>query len=525
MRRFPVRELPGFVMLAALSAACGAASEASTLSSDEAPREPGTGGAPAATATATTTAPPPEVEVESDYEVPVATGRFVWVTNPKSGRVALIDATSLEVKTVEAGNGPTYLAAVPGITGDAAIVFNVLSRDATLLRAEGGAITTRTLKTGPTNSWAFSRDGRWAIAWTDARKEPTAGKAQGFQDLSVIDLQTGATTLLSVGYRPVAVGFADGNARAHAVTQDGIAIVDLTGAAPVVKRNVAISDSPLEDPGSRDVSVTPSGQHAFIRREGKAEITAVTLDTGARTAITLSGPVTDLDLSSSGDRAVGVVRNTAQVAILPVPQIVQTPTTFTSLTATGETIGSVALSPSGDTALLYTNASSVERLSILKIAATPTLRTVKLYSPVLSVFAAPDAAHAVVLHDATKGVGGTPGAFSLVPIAEDLPAKIVATFAPPTAVAVRNDRAIIAERADATKVFGVYLAKLPALTVDRFALASPPLAVGVMESAGRAFVAQQHPEGRITFIDLATGLSRTLTGFELASRVVDGSKP
>jgi hypothetical protein len=34
-----------------------------------------------------------------------------------------------------------------------------------------------------------------------------------------------------------------------------------------------------------------------------------------------------------------------------------------------------------------------------------------------------------------------------------------------------------------------------------------------------------HPEGRITFFDLATGAARTLTGFELASRVVTGGTP
>src|SRR5687767_3660648 len=53
------------------------------------------------------TAPPPEREVESSYKSPVATGRYVWVANPKSGRVAYVDATSLDVKVVEAGNGPT----------------------------------------------------------------------------------------------------------------------------------------------------------------------------------------------------------------------------------------------------------------------------------------------------------------------------------------------------------------------------------------------------------------------------------
>ena len=112
-----------------------------------------------------------------------------------------------------------------------------------------------------------------------------------------------------------------------------------------------------------------------------------------------------------------------------------------------------------------------------------------------------------------------------MPIGQTLPAKIVTTLAPPTAVASTNDRAVVAERDDKTSVFGVYLARMPELMVDRLPLASPPIAVGVVAGAKRAFVAQQHPEGRLTFVDLDTGVARTLTGFELASRVVDGSKP
>ena len=66
---------------------------------------------------------------------------------------------------------------------------------------------------------------------------------------------------------------------------------------------------------------------------------------------------------------------------------------------------------------------------------------------------------------------------------------------------------------------------MPSLEVDQYTLASPPIAVGVVAGANRAYVAQSNPEGRITFIDLATGQARTLTGFELGSRVVDGSQP
>ncbi|MBX3202593.1 MAG: hypothetical protein KF894_30985 [Labilithrix sp.] len=464
---------------------------------------------------------PPEREIESDYEAPVATGNVVWIANPKSGRVALVDASTLQVRTVEAGNGPTYLASVPGQAVDTTLVLNVLSEDATLLKASPQGITTTTFKTAKhANTLVFSADGRFAIAWADARKVPGAPRTEGFQDLTVLDLTAGTSTILAVGYRPVAVGFAEGQARAHAVTQDGVALVDVSG-TPRVTKNVAISATPNEDPGTRDVFVTKDGQRAFVRRDGSSAITVVALDADTRADVTLSGPVTDLDLADTGDRAVAVVRDTAEVAVLPIAD----PTNVTSVTVTGETIGSVAIAPGGTKALLYTNALAVERFSILDLGQGSALRTVRLYSPVLGIFSTPDAQHAVVLHDKTGGANGSPGAFSVVPIGQTLPAKIVATEAPPTAVATTNDRAIIAERDDATKVYGAYLARMPQLMVERYALASPPIAVGAVPGAKRVFVAQQHPEGRLTFIDLESGVARTLTGFELSSRVVDGSKP
>lgn len=539
MRRSTVVGLAraGVVGIGLFAAACGSG-EAAGLTDAESPRAGGdASGSSSGSGGASAGEPPPEREVESDYEAPVATGSFVWVANPKSGRVAYVDAATLQVRTVEAGNGPTFVFGVPGQAEDTTLVLNVLSEDATLLRAsKAGGITAKTFDTAArANSVVFSADGRYAIVWTDARKIPTAPRTDGFQDLTILDLVQGTSKILAVGYRPVAVGFAAGSARAFAVTQDGIDVLDLAAAGGAARaKNVPISDAPNEDPGTRDVIVTKDGAHAFVRREGQSTITAVALETGTRTTITLPGPVTDLDLNDAGDRAVAVVRSTSQAVLLPIPGIVQAPQTFTTVTVTGETFGSVAIAPGGARALLYTNATPVERISILELA-TAQARTVRLYSPVLAVFSTPDAQHAIVLHDKTSAgtssssSGATPagaaGAFSLVPIGQTLPAKIVTTLAPPTAVASTNDRAVVAERDDKTSVFGVYLARMPELMVDRLPLASPPIAVGVVAGAKRAFVAQQHPEGRLTFVDLDTGVARTLTGFELASRVVDGSKP
>ena len=134
---------------------------------------------------------PPEQEVDSSFEVPVATGRYVWVANPTSGRVAYLDAATLAVKTVEAGNAPTYLATVPGAT-DEVIVMNVLSHDATLMQATAAGLTSVMIPgVAPlANAWAVSPDGRFALAWTDSKAALAAAAhdtLEGFQDLTAID--------------------------------------------------------------------------------------------------------------------------------------------------------------------------------------------------------------------------------------------------------------------------------------------------------------------------------------------------
>ena len=520
---------------------------------------PGTAGATGAAGTtgAGGSSLPPETELESSYEVPVATGHFIWVANPQSGRVAYIDASTLEVHTVEAGNAPTYMSPIPG-AADAVIVLNVLSDDATVLRAEATGLKSRTIRgvAHGANAVVVSGDGRWAIAWTDARRIKNADANEGYQDVTVIDLDPLAAkpkTIVSVGFRPVSVSFAADGSKAFAVTEDGISVVELGGAGGTrVSKNVIITDDATENADTRDVSLTPSGGLAVIRREGQAAIGIVDLASGVRSTVTLSGPVTDLDLTADGKRAVAVVRDTAEVAILPLDAGISGAAAITRVTVTGEVVGSVALAAGGATALLYSNATNLERLTVLTLSATPSYRVVKLHAPVLSVFPTADAANAVVLHaddmlpgsaaggasGADAGTGADAGAaqaptprpgraFSLVPLTADLPARIQTTDAPPEAVVLSpaGDRTLITIHDDVKHVYAVYMGLFPTLEVQRVNLASPPIAAGVVVAAGRGYVAQKHPEGRITFVTLESGEARTLTGFELGSRVVDWTQP
>ena len=52
-------------------------------------------------------------------------------------------------------------------------------------------------------------------------------------------------------------------------------------------------------------------------------------------------------------------------------------------------------------------------------------------------------------------------------------------------------------------------------------LGSPPISLGSVPKSERVFVNQEHPDGRITFIDWKTSKARTVTGFELNSRIQD----
>jgi hypothetical protein len=401
---------------------------------------------------------------------------------------------------------------------------------------------------------------------------PFADPTDGFQDITVIDLAGAAPvpTRLSVGYRPTRLFFSADEARAFAVSEPGVTVIELA-AGPFVEKDVALTDNPLENPASRDVSITPEGSHALVRRDGSPKLGVVSLETGARVEVTLSGPITDLDLAADGSRAIAVVRTpgavpsaepdaaapidagaddagdaaaadgatgdaapsapppSSEVFLLPVPGIITAPESYDQVTIDGELVGSVSVSQKGDVALLYTNAIANDHLTILTTQLGPNYlayRTVALKAPVEAVFPAPDSAHALAL--LAPGAGSSkPGAFSLVPIAKDLPPKIQGTDAKPFSVAIApapSSRALVTVRDDALKTYAVYLGRMPELQVDKIMLSSPPLASGMVPSAGVGWIAQKHPEGRITFVELASGSARTLTGFELGTKVVDGSK-
>jgi hypothetical protein len=516
---------------------------------------------------------PPEMKAENKFKAPVATGNFVWTANPTSGRVAYINATTFNVQTTPAGNGPTYLAAVADATDDVAVVLNVLSEDATLLRVgPQGTLTTQTYaSTSDANSWAISASGHWGIAWTDATFVDNPDPTQGFQSVAVMDLSAtvpdpqrpAPSTLLAVGYRPVEVAFSSDDARAFAVTEDGISVIDLKDGTPTVIRQDPLSapanSSPLDASattgdasgsdaagndgstgggdagtasGAPDVSFTPDGAYALVRRDGLSTVTIDALADGTLTTIPLPSAPTDLTIAPGGDFAVAVLRDTSTVVILPIPGVVGHPDDVTMIPVPGPTVGRAIVTNQGKSVVLFTTVVPVQSVTVLDLQPSPSVRTLPLHAAVQAVFPTSDGQYAIVLHQVTATPGATAqGAFSVVPLEQPLPAVIESLPAPPTAVAMSSDRAIVSIRDDSAGVYGLYMALMPSLDVRQYTLASPPIAVGIAAGAGRGYAAQDYSEGRITFVDLTEGAppdggggfsAITITGFELNAGIVVG---
>lgn len=464
---------------------------------------------------------PEEEEDNSSYKAPVVAGRFLWSANPESGRVALIDGSTLGVRILSAGLFPTYLAAVPTDEEDepSALVLNVGSSDASWFHfVDGELIEDRVTTHTGANRIVVSKSGRFAIVYSVAEVGRTLDPTEGLQEITVLHLggESPEVTRLSVGYRPSRVLVADGDARALVVSEDGVTVLSLEYDEPVIDDWIELGSS-----SGRDVSLTEDGKHALVRRAGDDSVEVIPVDAPqSAELLDFSGPVTDLDLSPTG-RAVAVIRDRSEIATFRFPDVLDSGDVETA-TFPGETVGSVALSNDGRRAVLYTNAVASDRVTVVSLEGGPGFlvgRTLSTKSPVGSVTTSPDGAHAVVL-GATSGVDSTPAAsFAVLSLDDARFPRIVGTKVPVRDVAITNSAALVTSTAG--DLHQAHWVRLPGLSVSSVTLASKPISAGALLENNQGFVAQSHRDGRITFFDFVSSEARTLTGFELSAQVVD----
>jgi hypothetical protein len=529
-----------------------------------------------------TTGLPPEQEVDLPFDAPQAGRSAVYVPNPGTHRVAVVDANTFSIETLAAGLSPTYAATVPG--QDLAVVLNVGSADAAVLRTRRGKTSVTRLPVGhDQNAIAISPDGLHAVIYFDARAAPAArGSAQSFQDVSVLSLVEGKESArgVSVGFRPRGVQFSADGARAFVVTEDGISIIDLavTDEGPAIAKLIPVGDK-LGQPVSLDVQVVAGGAFAIARRDGESAARLVELesgeietlrldalqppvsdaeidggtgdagaDAGAEAGAPDAGPdagdagsgfplpagpleLTDLDVVPDGSFALAVVRNAGALLRIPIPDGFRDPSKVEVRRIDEMLIGSVVISERGSIAALFTTAQPTEALVLLDLTSGAT-RSVRLRKSVRAVALSEGGERAFVLHAPGSPPGVTDAeelridaseGYSLVDTTSGF-AKLQLTGA---AVRERDllvtpdaSRVFVLLRNDQQSVRIAHMADLGSFQVKLITLAKPPSSLGFVPDAARVFIGQQSEGGMITFLDIESGdVARAVSGFELSGRV------
>jgi hypothetical protein len=143
--------------------------------------------------------------------------------------------------------------------------------------------------------------------------------------------------------------------------------------------------------------------------------------------------------------------------------------------------------------------------------------------PVVSVGMAPDGANAMLLHDSDPELPATPWSYTLLDLIAQFPVRklqVVEAAPGPVVFTPDGDRAVVLLRDDATSIQRVDLVDLRSFIVDGLGLGSPPEGAGYVDATEKIFVSQEHPTGRITFLD-RDGNVETVTGYRLNDAVKD----
>lgn len=511
---------------------------------------------------------PPEKKTIVDLQLPQASDNYVYTTNPTAGVVSVIDAKMLSIRTLQTGEKPTYLRTLKN--SDNAIVLNIGSSTATVIRSTASKSTTSDLDVVQgANAIGVTADGKHAVVYYNSSYTSAGNTSGSYQDVSVLSLsKDGATdkaVSMTVGFRPRDVFFSSDNTKSFVVTEDGVSVLDF---ALIEKNGSSIAQLwPFGggvDQKTLDVSVTPDGKYALARAEGKSLLQLIDLsngkvktldvakayvapppvDTGEDAGVStpaLPIAITDLELVPTGTAAIAVLRNQSAMVTLPLPGVFDDPTKATTRTVSGEIVGSASVTPDGTHALLYTTAANVERITIVDLVKNTEPKVVALRKAVLAVTFTPDSRTALITHTKLPGdpnaAGITPDdaidrsyGYSLLRVPSgDVKLQVTQTSVGPIAMVsdkLPNDPLyksylFILFRDDTLAIKEVHRVDLASFLVNPIIqLESPPISIGAASKSFKVFVNQDHPDGRMTFIDWRSpDMKNTVTGFELNSRI------
>ena len=470
----------------------------------------------------------PEVETRFDYRIPVSSGRYVFIADKLNSKVIAVDSETLEIFTTAVGATPTHI--VPLNDSGEVAVISLNADEVTLIRmqADGSATTSEFDVRPDTNALSVSHTGRYVIAFWDALFEADSGTPSTDQEISIIDTTPGADQVyeITVGIHPMQIQFSADDSRAFVISESGIDIIELAALSPTYfPKSTSLFDFTEINPEKTETLIDPSGAYAIGRREDKALAYMALLD-GSNTVRTfeLSGIPTDVDIASDGSFGIYTIRSEHEAAVftLPLPEDASV-SPFTTVDLGDRACGAATISGDGQYVTLFTSIadtddnddSSRKVLTVLhKNNNTFETSGVLLNRNIKGILPAPDSGALLVIHEQWTGGGAglnLPYAYSLVKL-PGLQSKFQQLAVDPTQMLITDDGAFAYMLLSSKEI---QIINLDTFIVDVLALGSVPQAAGYAANTDKVFIAQQHPSGRMTFMDVDGTNVKTITGYTL----------
>ena len=387
-----------------------------------------------------------------------------------------------------------------------------VERTRELVVVEDGAVSTTLDVEGTFNDVAYSTAGDFGVAYLDLTREVELDGVTNITSVVVLDLATGDTTPVPVGFAAEQVLFVEGEtgaSKAVVVSANAVAVVDLLQPEPFVEVTFPLTLDPDNRVVPVGVDLTPDGRYALISAQGSSDLYTLDLDNQAINIVDLSAQPADMAVNAATDRTVLVYSGSSVVEVLDH-------TLFD--------IDRYALDQPMDTvlqgedfAVLYDRdgGKDVVRLDI----ETGNLMEYVLENPPLDVMIAPGEEFAIALCRAEGGVSDDIAAnfYNQTPVMEiiDLRSDDTAPYTLEGAGVglafsrsdTRLDALLLQEGID-------YLYQLDLYTGEEaeLELSAPPSSIGVMPD-GTFFITHPSALGLITFFDAATGEITEVSGF------------
>ena len=467
---------------------------------------------------------PPEEEDDFVSVAPSAADVFVFIANPNRDSVSKVHVLTRQITALEVGDEPIQVDVTDDY--DTAVVFNDGEDSVSVIDVDTDDVATVEVRED-FNFLVLSPSGEHAVCFLNTALLDGTETFQGvlsYTEVSIVDLDELVSHDFSVGFNPRQVKFADEGELAIIISDEFITTVDLTSNTPEPEL-LDLQADPFNPPVAAEVEVEPTGEFAFIRYETEDTIQVVDLDTGELSWLEAGSDPTDMDLSPDGTEVMVVSRTSRELRTFQATQPDAAPT-IVDLPDT-ETIGSLTMAPAGDMAMLFTTVELTDRVTLWN-RATDELTVRRLEKPVEQVIMAPDGASVLVAHSLAD-VPGENDVYSneylitIISLGDDLFVPNAVLLEDPLASVANFDdghRAVF--MMEENRYVGVidYETRL----VDDLMVPSIPVHVGAMPAGEDlptpvAWISQDHPLGRISFVDPESFAIQTVTGFELNSGI------